>query len=155
MALFVDGNITSLQDLAAQESSILDLAHSEGIDLGAKLELAQRELAIELDRFISRNAGGADGVSVENVVITQPLRRWHALRTLMLAYRDASNNQLNDRFRDKLATYAQVERGAAGQLFEAGVGVVWNPVHATDPEQSGSDQAPDFYVTRDQRLRRG
>ncbi len=48
MALFTDGTITTLEDLAAHESGILELAAGEGIDLAAKLRIAQEDIGVEL-----------------------------------------------------------------------------------------------------------
>ena len=38
------------EDLTAQDSQLLDVASTEGIDLGGKLALAQEELGVELGR---------------------------------------------------------------------------------------------------------
>ena len=36
--------------------------------------------------------------SIEQVVVTPPLKLWHIFRTLEMVYRDAYNSQLNDRY---------------------------------------------------------
>jgi hypothetical protein len=55
MALFTDGSIAKLEDLRAYESAVLDLASSEGVDVGAKLRMAQREIATELTPFLRKS----------------------------------------------------------------------------------------------------
>lgn len=155
MALFVDGNITSLQDLKAHETSILDMASSEGIDLGSKLTLAQDELAIELSDFLRCNGDGRIGVELENVTLTAALRRWHCLHTLALTFRDAYHNQLNDRYRGKYECYTALAQDAAQRVFAGGVGMAATPVHATDPDVAAEDQEPEYRVTANRRLRRG
>jgi hypothetical protein len=55
MALFTDGPLNGLQDLQHYENSILEVAGTEGIDLGAKLNLAQDELESQLMLFILRH----------------------------------------------------------------------------------------------------
>lgn len=155
MTLFGDGNISSLEDLRAQESSILDVASSEGIDLGSKLTLAQHEISIELDEFLRRNLPDPNAASVDNVAATEPLRRWHCLRALALAFRDAYHNQLNDRYQGKYECYSKLALEARCQTFSRGIGIIRNPVHSTDPEATGEGQSPDYYVTANRRLRRG
>ena len=43
MALFMDGPISNIDDLAGQDSQLLDVANVEGIDVTRKLALAQDE----------------------------------------------------------------------------------------------------------------
>jgi hypothetical protein len=129
MALFTDGNIASIGDLRAYESSILETANTEGIELGSKLEIAQREIGLEIAAFLLRR-GTQIGAHRElsNVVVTEPLLHAHVLQTLALAYRDAYNSQLNDRYLGKWREYAQLAQRSLGQLFEIGVGISNAPV---------------------------
>ena len=48
MALFTDGPISTTDQLVAHDSSVLDVSNREGIDLTAKLALAQEELGVQL-----------------------------------------------------------------------------------------------------------
>jgi hypothetical protein len=41
MALFTDAPISTLDQLAAQDTAVLDVASNEGIDASAKISLAQ------------------------------------------------------------------------------------------------------------------
>ena len=148
MALFVDGEISSLQDLRNHETSILDLASSEVIDLGSKLVLAQNDLAIELAGFLERNQETARWSGVQHVVITEALRVWHTLHTLELTYRDVANTQVIERYSAKLVLYSELARGARKRLFEGGVGLVSAP-------ESNSVQDPEYYAVESHRLRRG
>ena len=59
MALFVDGNPSQITDLANYESSIVDVAATEGIDLTAKATVSAIEVGLELQRFLVRTPGGA------------------------------------------------------------------------------------------------
>jgi hypothetical protein len=148
MALFVDGEISSLQDLRSHETSILDLASSEGIDLGGKLQLAQNDLAIELAWFLERNQETVRWAGVQQVVITEALRVWHTLHALELTYRDAANTQVTERYSAKLTLYAELARAARSRLFEGGVGLVSKP-------EANSVQDPEYYAVESRRLRRG
>ncbi len=129
MALFTDGNIANLNDLRAYESSILDLAGTEGIDVGAKLSLAHRELEFEVVAFLLRR-GQLSGASRElhHVVVTVPALHAHTMLTLSLIYRDAYNSQLNDRYEGKWKQYSELARHAIRQLFEIGVGITYAPL---------------------------
>jgi hypothetical protein len=125
MALFTDGIISGLEDLAAQDSSILDIANSEGIDLTRKLELAQGEVGIDLTAAVSRIGSGQ---GLESVVVTPPLKLWHTFRALELAYRDAYHNQLNDRYKGRRDEYRELARWAAEKLFQTGIGFAVEPL---------------------------
>ena len=85
MALFRDGLISSLEDLRVYETSLLDTASIEGVSLSNKLELAQQEIGNEILRFLIQQLEPTESVTpakLDQVVATDPLRRWHALRTL-------------------------------------------------------------------------
>jgi hypothetical protein len=154
MALFVDGYISTLQDLKAQESSVLDMASNEGVDLTSKLILAQRELATILEDFLRDNSeGGTQAISLDNVALSEPIRRWHCLRALMLAYRDAYQSQPSDRYRAKFEMYRGLAAEAGAQALSRGLGVILNPIHDADGTDYG--QAPNYYVLASQRIRRG
>ncbi len=117
MALFTDGPASTIEDLAAQDSQILDVASVEGIDLTRKLALAQEAAAMDLEAAL----GGRGSTSwqfglrlalprptLENIVVTPALRLWHTYRTLEMVYGDAYYSQLNDRYakkRDSSATW--------------------------------------------------
>ena len=58
MALFIDGPISTTEDLTAQDSQLLDVASTEGIDLWRKLVIAQEELGVELRALLSRAGPG-------------------------------------------------------------------------------------------------
>ncbi|HZU28683.1 MAG TPA: hypothetical protein VFA04_24370 [Bryobacteraceae bacterium] len=136
MALFNDGPISGIVDLMNYETSILDVASTEGIDTSAKLQLAQSEIAAELLRFLLETERGAEpsvGISprrslgVGDVVVTDILRRWHTLRTLAFVFRDAYDNQLNDRYQGKWANYDRMQGEAKRAYLKTGVGLVCRP----------------------------
>jgi hypothetical protein len=134
MTLFTDGPIGGLQDLQRYENSILNVASTESIDLSAKLELAQAELGNQVLLFILRHAlrdtkaAVRMSVGLGDVVVTDPLKQWHALATLSMVYRDAYNNQLNDRYLGKWNEYRQLAQSASTQYLQLGVGIVADPV---------------------------
>jgi hypothetical protein len=127
MSLFTDGTISSVEDLLAQDTAILDLARTEGVDLTAKLLLAREEVGIELSNLLQRG-WSVDAIRLENVVVTSPLRLWHTYQTLGLVYRDAYNNQLNDRYQGKWEEYRKLARWASESLAQTGVGIVADPI---------------------------
>jgi hypothetical protein len=147
MALFTDAKISTLDQLAAQDTAVLDVASTEGIDAAAKIALAQEELGVELQSALARSAsslatpagwwpGSAavfqGTVHLNNVVVTPPLRLWHTFHTLALIYRDAYGNQLNDRYLGKWNAYNDLAKWASGMLLQSGVGVVRDPVLIAD-----------------------
>src|ERR1700728_3556452 len=99
MALFSDGPISVPADLQRYENAILNVASTESIDLGAKIMLAQQDLANEIVLLLYRRSSLHEyspdyrrALGVKDVVVTEPLRQWHVHRTLSLIYRDAYNN---------------------------------------------------------------
>jgi hypothetical protein len=161
MALFIDGGVSTTGDLTAQDSQLLDVASGEGIDLEAKLELAQEELGVELRALLSRASSWdpfswralayIDHAGIRHVVVTPPLKMWHTFRTLETVYRDAYNNALNDRYAGKRDAFHEMAAWAREKLILLGIGMAWNPVPraetpAVTPAQ-GSLAAGTYYVT--------
>jgi hypothetical protein len=134
MALFTDGSIQTSGELQNYDTAVLSVASSEGIDVTSKVLLAQQEIATELLLFLRRNSISDPRflvrrrIGVGDIVITPPMRRWHAYKSLELVYRDAYGNQLNNRYQAKWTEYKQLAGNAEETLFEAGVGIVHYPV---------------------------
>jgi hypothetical protein len=143
MALFTDGPAASIADLCRYDSSAEDLAHDAGINLDAKLSVAAEEVGQEIFSFLlfqSTSAGGgfsfnsAPGeatrrrIGLGDVVITQPVRRWTALKALSGLYRDAYASDVTDRFRLKWEEYEKLAEEAQDFTLTTGIGLARNPV---------------------------
>lgn len=144
MALFTDGTPNSVEALRRYETAILDVATTEGIDLEVKLSLAADEVGDEVLGYLLAQGprdpqaailGGIFGfyllrrtVGLTTVVVTPQMRRWHAFHTLAAVYRDAYNNQLNDRYQGKWQQYIAAAREARRQALDYGIALVQNPV---------------------------
>ncbi len=134
MALFIDGPASSMEDLAAQDSQLLDMASVEGIDVTQKLALAQDELALELDALLTRLSRAdqsfrlAPQPHLGSVVVTPALKLWHTFRSLEMVYSDAYNSQLNDRYAGKRDQFHLRAKWAYETLVAAGIGVASVPV---------------------------
>lgn len=134
MALFTDGTISTIEDLQAYDAAILRVASAEGVDLSSKLRLAETEVGIEIEEFLTKRGalaatgvgGGTSGLA--NVVVTPPLKQWNTLHALALTYADIDGNHLNSRYATKLVDYRRRARWAADSLFRMGVGMVAAPV---------------------------
>jgi hypothetical protein len=125
MALFTDDSISTIEELLGYESAILDVAKTEAIDLTKKLTLAQEELAVELEALLARQE---DTRTLDYVVVTEALHKWHTFRALGLVYRDAYNRQLNDRYLGKWQEYDKMAAWARKALLDTGVGMTSAPV---------------------------
>jgi hypothetical protein len=121
MALFTDGPVSTIEELAGHDSQLLSVATAEGIDVTTKLRLAQEELGIELETLLERRR-------LDKVVVTPPLRLWHAYLSLEMVYQDAYNNQLNDRYANKRNEFRDLARWAMDRLIRLGVGLAQYPV---------------------------
>ncbi|HVO97428.1 MAG TPA: hypothetical protein VMT15_05145 [Bryobacteraceae bacterium] len=133
--LLSDGWPNTPEDLRVYESSILDVSSGESIDLDTKLELATEEISeIVLNIMLDHTnvAMGGDMMrrsrGVSDVVVTPQMKRWHALHTLAIFYRDAYNNQLNDRYLAKWNEYQLLERQAKEATTQYGIGLVNTPI---------------------------
>jgi len=156
MALFTDG-VSTIQDLASQDSSVLSTAQNENIDLNQKLQLAQQELGIELTTLLQRSNTYdwqfwlQPNPQLNNIVVTPPLQFWHVFQTLTLVYQDVYYNQLNDRYKAKRDQFHQLAKWALAKLIETGLGIVADPVpQATSPELTsvtGGQAALTCYVS--------
>ena len=124
MALFTDGPASTIEDLAAQDSQLLNVANSEGIDLTVKLGLAQEAIGLELEELLRRGSG----FRLSQVVVTPAVRLWHTYRTLETVYRDAYHSQLNDRYAGKRDQFRELSRWAYNRVMQTGVGIAPTPV---------------------------
>lgn len=134
MALYTDGLINSAADLVIYESGLLEMASTEGVDVSAKSALAASEMETQITQFLLRkferdpHAPRRRALGVADVAVTPPLKRWHAYATLAGMYRDAYNNQLNDRYKGKWAEYQELANTSAQAFLGIGVGLVLDPL---------------------------
>jgi hypothetical protein len=133
--LLTDGNPNGTEDLRVYESAILDVASTEGIALDAKLGLATEEISEDILDVLLDHTRASDPqstirrtIGVSDVVVTPQLKRWHAVHTLEIVYRDAFNNQLNDRYQAKFKEYHELSKNARGHAFRFGIGLALNPL---------------------------
>lgn len=131
MPLLNEGPISQIEDLRAYESSVLDTASVEGVTLSPKFDMARRQIATEVLRFLIAQLEPGETVTpamLNRVVVTDPLLRWHTLHALELFFRDVHHNQINDRYQAKWQAYEKEARAAQRLLFEVGVGLVSSPL---------------------------
>jgi len=133
--LLTDGCPNTTEDLRVYESAILDVSSEETINLDTKLRLATEEISEIVLNILLDNTSIARGgdmtrraLGVSDVVVTRQLKRWHALYTLAIFYRDAYNNQLNDRYLAKWNEYVLLARGARDSTLQYGIGLVTTPI---------------------------
>ena len=147
MALFTDGSSVSVNDLAQQDSGLLDVAQAAGINVTAKIVLAHDELAADLQLWLDRWRGFAEELwhphlGLDQVIATPQIRRWENLQALALFYRDAYFTQLADRYQPKWDEYARLTRVAYDRFVAAGMGIVNDPVRQATPPILGSVTGP-------------
>jgi hypothetical protein len=135
MALLTDGNPNDTPTLQVYETGILGVANVEGIDLSVKLGLATVELTAEILDILLDHAWTPDPqtnirrrTGVSDVVVSPQMTRWHALHTLAIVYRDAFNNQLNDRYQAKWNEYRALSRNAQQETMRFGIGLALTPI---------------------------
>jgi hypothetical protein len=153
MALFTDGAVASIEDLKGHDTQLLNVATIEDIDVTRKLALAHEEISIELAGLLEQAMQSGQLTappSIDQIVVTMPLKLWHIFRTLEMVYRDAFNSQLNDRYGGKRDEYHDLAKWAYGRLIQDGLGMATNPVkQATTPEpwpSAGSITDGAYYV---------
>lgn len=157
MALLTDGNPNDALALEVYESAILNVAHVETIDLEIKLTLATAELAEDVLDILLDHARAFDPessirrtIGVSDVVVSPQMQRWHALHTLEIVYRDAFNDQLDDRYEAKFQEYRELSKDAFTHTVRFGIGLALNPVpqaqQAVLSTAGGNGAAGTFYV---------
>src|SRR5258708_13490752 len=113
--LLTDTSAIEIEDLADHETSILDTASTEGINLTVKIGLATDEVGLQMQsRF---PALGLVNIGLNNVVITPALRLWLIFHTLEIVYRAAYHNQLNARYKAKWDEHTDLSANASALLF--------------------------------------
>jgi hypothetical protein len=128
--LLTDTPAIEIEDLANHETSILDTASTEGINLTVKIGLARDEVGLQMQSRFPQL--GLVNIGLMNVVITPALRLWLIFHTLEIVYRDAYHNQLNDRYKAKWDEYKDLSSFASGLLFQIGIGTVVAPIPQPD-----------------------
>ena len=155
MALFVDGPACTSEDLAAQDSGLLDAAQSEGIDVTAKIQLAMEEMTPEIQAWLNKptsvtNLLWQPAIRIEQVVVTLALKRWQAMHSLALFYRDAYFGQLVERYRVKWEEYTKQASNAKETFVTSGMAIVGSPVHRAEipglGSQAGSQPGGTYYA---------
>jgi hypothetical protein len=149
MGLLVDGIKLQISDLTPYETSIAEVATTEGIDVTTKANIAALEIGLELQQFLIATHSAAI-YSLAHVVVTEGLRQWHTLRTLATIFRDAHHQQLNERHKQKWREYERLARYAKQLLLDSGVGLVYRPIpKAPTPalgQTAGNQPARTYYV---------
>ena len=118
MALFVDGPACTIDDLTDQDSGLLDVAQTTGINVSTKLRLAVEEIRTDLHLWLIRprtercELVWGPTLHIEQIVVTPSLKRWETMHALALVYRDAYFSQLVDRYQAKWQEYAKLARDA-------------------------------------------
>lgn len=127
MALWTDRDTFSIIDLQKHESAISEEATLEGLDVEAKWTVSRDEIATFLIEFLNVH-GGANGTAMlDNVTLTEPLRRWHSLLTLALCYRDLQTRHASDKYQRLYTEYLELSKEAKAQLIASGIGLVNDP----------------------------
>lgn len=143
--LLTDGAPNGTVDLQTYESAILNVASTEGINVAVKLGLATEEISETVLNILLDHGRSTDPLSnarrilgVSDVVVTPQMKRWHAMHSLEVIYRDAFNNQLNDRYAAKLGEYQALSRNAKENTLRFGIGLVSNPIPQAQAPALGS-----------------
>jgi hypothetical protein len=156
MALFVDGPSPTIDGLIDQDSGLLDVAETCGINVTTKLRLAHEEIATDLELWLDRPRQPLEMVwgsifRVGQIVVTPPLKQWETMHALALFYRDAYFSQLADRYQAKWDEYSGLARTAYENFLAGGMGLVHDPVGRAVPPHLGTVAGPqaggEFYAS--------
>jgi len=132
MALFMDGPISSIEELQEHDTQLVQVASVEGIDVSKKLLLAQSEIAVELMAFVRKLSPGwaatGGAFCMNRVVVTPPLKIWHTYLSLEMLYRDAYYSQMNDRYAKRRDDYHEMAQWSRSKVIECGLGMTADPL---------------------------
>jgi hypothetical protein len=133
--LLTDGSPNDDEALRVYESAILQVSDTEMIPLRAKLQLALDEISEDVLDVLLDHGSPSDPhaalrrtIGVSDVVVTRQMKRWHAVHTLEVFYRDAFNNQLNNRYQAKFAEYQDLSAAARDKTYQFGIGLALVPI---------------------------
>lgn len=136
MALLNEQTISCLGDWTAYESKLTVLSTQESASVEKKGELARDEMRTEVLAFLARNTNQGDAAIrklVEQVYVSEPIRRWHIYLTLSLYYSDLASLQASVLHREQSKYFELRADEARDQAFATGLGIVSNPVPAGTP----------------------
>jgi hypothetical protein len=147
MALFADGPASTIDDLTDQDSGLLDVAQSAGINVTTKLRLAKDELATDLQLWLWKSRPAPESstegwLKIEQIVMTPALKRWETMLALTMFYRDAYLSELADRYQGKWQEYARLARDARESFIASGMALVNDPVAQAGPPILGTVPGP-------------
>jgi hypothetical protein len=148
MSLFTDSGLIGISDLSIYEVTLSKTASTHGINVESKTTLAMASIG---DRLLARlmHAGASTGgflssvslssirtlppqsawsFNLNNVVVTDQLKRWICYEVLAQCFAEAYNVQLNDRYREKWLDYASRAKTTEQSLYEIGIGIVYQPL---------------------------
>lgn len=133
MAMLLDGPPSTIADLSARDSDLLNVSAAEGIDLTAKLQLLAADLEHSVESTLismlpSGPLAGQRFPSLRQITVTPQLRLWHTFATLRAIYQDLFYSRLNDRYHAKMKMYGEEESRALDNLRTVGFGVVFDPL---------------------------
>jgi hypothetical protein len=133
--LLTDGSPNDDESLQVYESAILQASDTERIPLRAKLHLALEEISEDVLNVLLAHGVPSDPQAttrrlkgVSDVVVTRQMKRWHAVHTLEVFYRDAFNNQLNTRYQAKFDEYHDLSENARDRTYQYGIGLALIPI---------------------------
>lgn len=138
MALFMDGPANSVDQLVDEDSGLLETAQVCGINVTKKLWLAWEEIKSDLHLWLMRPRPVLElvwqpSLTVSQIVVSGPLRRWERMSALAYVYRDAYFSQLVDRYQAKWDEYTALTRGAREIYVATGLELVSDPISKAAP----------------------
>jgi hypothetical protein len=137
MALLNEETISCLADWIAYESKLMVLSAQESASVEKKGELARNEIRTEVLAFLARNTSLADAAIrrlVDQVHVSEAVRRWHIYLTLSLYYSDLASLQASVLHREQSKYFELRADEARDQAFTTGLGIVSDPIPpATEP----------------------
>ncbi len=131
MALLKDQPISCLAEWMAYDTKLSILSEQEVTSIEAKSRLAQNEIETQVTSFLLRHSGLSENTArqaLDKVVVTEALSRWHSMLTLSLFYIDLASLQNSALHRDQSRFFEAKAEAAKDQLFEAGLGLVNQPL---------------------------
>jgi hypothetical protein len=149
MPLFTDPSLITISDLEVYESTLSKIASTHNINIESKTTITLAAIGDRLLARLMRSSGGESSsnctyggrgslvalppqeqwsLTLDNVVVTGPLKRWISYELLSQIFSEAYNVQLNDRFRDKQAYYSARSKETEDSLYSLGIGVAYQPL---------------------------
>jgi hypothetical protein len=133
MALWIDCQDLTASDLIPYDGQLSSVVSAEGIDVEGKSQIAHERITSILAMLFPLKTQMSSTDAAASIVVTAPLRRWHALLTLEGVYREAYFRHLSERHKARADYLVSCADEAMNSMLSVGLGISERPIRRAPP----------------------